>query len=351
MTTRLPAKPPPAATLRDLLDRECRALLTLHAKPRPELAAVINTVMHSTTNERVPLVPSARTDRITAWIGEHHDALRAIVAGLVVDEEHELAIKLSAGLLLLAPTAVNGDWVDRLARLATGDQDDLTRAVLWELGARCHIAAGRLTAADGLHTLEQGVMRPLRRADGSRPPMLPLLWRRTRLHWARGDHERALHWLNAIMAYLHHRPDPEQAQLRGIAHGEVLVAMGHHHDAVTVIERAVDLGPYPATVVARVDAHLTLGHVLHVQAGHQAAARRWKHARTALLAVLDNPPDQQFNTAVHDALATRLGHLDDLLSAAVDHPVRRQDFTVLGRPGGGHTPSTPEPDLTEGRTP
>lgn len=331
MTTRLPAKPPPADKLHGLLVEESRAVLTLHGRPRPELGDVINAAMRSPTNERIPLMPSARADHITRWIRRHCGPLRDILTGLVMDRKLRLAATIAARLLLLAPEDADGGWVDGLGRLGTGAVSDSQRAVLCELAARCHIAAGRLTEADALHGVELELLRAAAEVDGSYQGVLPLLWRRTRLHWIRRDWPRVLHWLDAIRTYLRSRPDSRQAQLRGIAHGEVLFAMGQDHNAAVVLNRAIALDSHPDTLLARVDAHLTAGHALHAASGHQTANEQWTHARNVLLPALDGPLSTTFDDTTRDGLIVRLGHVEDLLNTPVDsRPARREDFTVLG---------------------
>lgn len=326
----LPAVPPHGPKLVALLAAEAAAVL---AAPGREagLGHVMRAVMTSSVNTRVPTAASNRGLRIGDWITHHRDMLIDAV-GMATD--HEQIIRLATMLWLLAPVHSDRRWAVRLAEhAATATQTShrpAEEAVLCELGARWNIAAGNLDDADNLHDRELLRLLLLRPRYGTRT-IVALLWRRTRLAWARGRFDHALNHLSALTGTLNEHPDPFNQVLVQTARAEVLYAKGERTTAAAELAAADRYAAeHPLLVLERVDAQLTLGHALHAVDGPEAAQRQWARTHVLVTTAIHTSADLGLHYNTVNALERRRRHLVQLIDTQADgRPYRDDEFTIL----------------------
>ena len=325
----LPAVPPHGEKLLALLSTEASTVLTTSRDTG--LGPVLETVMTSTINARIPVAATERGARIAAWIIRHREAL---IDAVTDTADHEQVIRLATLLWLLTPAHSGRRWAIRLAELAATAAQTSHRpaeeAVLCELGARWHIAAENFDDAEHLHDRELYVLLDLRPRYGTKT-IVALLWRATRLAWVRGRFDHTLNYLSALAGLLHEHPDPFNQVLVQTARAEVLYAKGDRFTASAELAAADRYAAeHPLLVLERVDAQLTLGHTLRAVDGPAAAQRQWTKTRDLTTSAFHTAADIGLHHTTVNALERRHRHLTHLLDTPADsRPVRDEEFTVL----------------------
>lgn len=326
----LPPVPSRGEQLLDLLAKEAPMVLAT-ATRAAALGAMVDWVMNGSINARVPKAATKRGARVEAWITRHRQALLDTVCDAADDE---LVIRLATLLLVLAPADLDRQWAVRLTERAASAAQTARRpveeAVVCELGARWHIAAGNFDHADALHDRELHVLLGLRPRYGAKA-IVALLWRRTRLAWVRGRWNDTLNHLSALTATLYERPDLFNQVLTQIARAEVLYAKGELFTASAELAAADRYAAeHPQLILERVDAQLTLGHALHAVDGPPTAQRQWVRTHTHVVAAITTSADTGLSLGIVSALEQRRRHLRELLDTPTgSQPRRVDDFTVL----------------------